>query len=83
MPRMNTIYERRNTEKDPFSDVEMKKDLSTEQREEVIRALKLRFGNNMNRHEGLKNCGLSVKWKEQAMSRMLLAMIKNGRIHFL
>ncbi len=30
----------------------------------------------MNRHEGLKNCGLSMKWKEQAMSRMLLAMIK-------
>ena len=42
------------SEKNPVSDVEMKKDLSTEQREEVIRALKLRFENNMNRHEGLK-----------------------------
>jgi hypothetical protein len=51
---MDTIYVRRNTEKDPVSDVEMKKDLSTEQREKVIRALKLRFGNNMNRHESLK-----------------------------
>ncbi len=51
---MNTIYVRRNTEKDPVSEVETKKDLSTEQHEEVIRALKLRFENNMNRHEGLK-----------------------------
>jgi hypothetical protein len=50
---MNTIYVRRNTEKDPVSDVEMKEDLSTEQREKVIRALKVRFENNMNRHEGL------------------------------
>ena len=45
---------RRNTKKEPVSDVETKKDLSTEQHEEVIRALKLRFENNMNRHEGLK-----------------------------
>jgi hypothetical protein len=50
---MNTIYVCRNTEKDPVSDVEMKEDLSTEQREKVIRALKVRFENNMNRHEGL------------------------------
>ncbi len=66
-----------------------KKDLSPEQREELLRALKARFEKNMNRHKGLewakvqaswqlilKNCGHSMKWKEPAVNRMLLVMIK-------
>jgi len=35
-----------------MSDVETKKELSTEQREEVLRTLKARFEKNMNRHKG-------------------------------
>jgi len=63
--------------------------LSPEQREELLRALKARFEKNMNRHKGLdglkykqswklilKNCGRSMKWKELAVNRMLLVMIK-------
>ena len=59
-----------------------KKDLSPEQREELLRALKARFEKNMNRHKGLEwaqvrakleanaeNCGHSVKWKELAVNR--------------
>jgi Protein of unknown function (DUF4256) len=34
--------------------VEMKKELSPKQREELLRALKARFEKNMNRHEGLE-----------------------------
>src|SRR6184192_3743300 len=66
-----------------------KKDLSPEQREELLRALKARFEKNMNRHKVsnglkykqsckaiLKNCGHSTKWKELAANRMLLVMTK-------
>jgi hypothetical protein len=35
-------------------DVKTKKELSAEQREELLRALKVRFEKNMNRHEGLE-----------------------------
>ena len=72
-----------------------KKDLPLEQREELLRALKDRFEKNMNRHKvwnGLKykqswklmpkNCDHSMKWKERAVNRTLLARIKDGRIHF-
>ncbi|HLD11724.1 MAG TPA: DUF4256 domain-containing protein, partial [Patescibacteria group bacterium] len=34
--------------------MEMKKELSPEQREELLRALKSRFEKNMNRHKGLE-----------------------------
>ena len=34
--------------------VEMKKELSPKQREELLTALKARFEKNMNRHEGLE-----------------------------
>ncbi len=60
-----------------------KKELSPEQREELLSALKARFEKNMNRHKGLewakvqaklelilKNCGRSMKWKELAVNRM-------------
>jgi len=65
------------------------KDLSPEQREELLGALKARFEKNMNRHKGLEwakvqakleanaeNCGHSVKWKELAVNRTSLVMIK-------
>ena len=42
------------TEKGPVSGVETKKDLSPEQREVLFKALKVRFGKNMNRHKGLE-----------------------------
>jgi hypothetical protein len=35
-----------------MSNVEIKKELSPEQREELLRALKARFEKNMNRHKG-------------------------------
>src|SRR5438309_10514685 len=66
-----------------------KKDLSPEQREELLRALKARFEKNINRIKVLngikykqswklmlKNCGHSTKWKELAVNRTLLVMIK-------
>jgi hypothetical protein len=37
-----------------MSDVETKKELSPEQREELLKALKTRFEKNMNRHKGLE-----------------------------
>ena len=40
--------------KGSVSRVETKKELSLEQREELLRALKARFEQNMNRHEGLE-----------------------------
>jgi hypothetical protein len=38
----------------PVSGVETKKELSPEQREDLLRALKARFEKNMNRHKGLE-----------------------------
>src|SRR5258708_26729403 len=66
-----------------------KKDLSPEQREDLLGALKARFEKNMNRHKGLawakvqakleanteKLCH-SMKWKALAVNRTLLVMIK-------
>src|SRR5215472_451287 len=66
-----------------------KKDLSLEQRQELLRILKARFEKNMNRHKGLEwlqykqswkpmleNSGRSMKWKEPAVNRTSFAMIK-------
>src|SRR5437762_14024401 len=66
-----------------------KKDLSPEQRAELLRALKSRFEKNMNRHKGLEwaqvqakleanaeKLWYSMKWKELAVNRTLLVMIK-------
>jgi hypothetical protein len=49
------------TEKGPVSGVETKKELSPEQREELLRALKARFEKNMNRHQGLEWAKVKVK----------------------
>jgi hypothetical protein len=38
-----------------------KKELSPEQREDLLRALKARFENNMNRHEGLEWAKVQAK----------------------
>jgi hypothetical protein len=67
----------------------LKKVFSSEQREELLTALKARFEKNMNRHKGLEwakvqakleanteMCGHSMKWKELVVNRMLLVMIK-------
>ena len=49
------------TEKGPVSGVETKKELSPEQGEELLRALKARFENNMNRHKGLEWAKVQAK----------------------
>jgi len=68
--------------------MENKKELSSGQREELLRTLKSRFEKNMNRHSLnghsykqswkliLKNCGRSMKWKEPAVNRMLQVMMR-------
>ena len=43
--------------------VEMKKELSPKQREELLTALKARFEKNMNRHEGLEWAKVRAKLK--------------------
>ena len=44
-----------------MSNVETKKELSPEQREELLRALKARFEKNMNRHKGLEWAKVQAK----------------------
>jgi hypothetical protein len=44
-----------------MSNVETKKELSPEQREELLRSLKVRFEKNMNRHKGLEWAKVLVK----------------------
>ncbi len=44
-----------------MSNVETKKELSTEQRKVLLRALKVRFEKNMNRHKGLEWDKVQVK----------------------
>jgi hypothetical protein len=41
--------------------VKAKKELSSEQREELLRALQARFENNMNRHEALEWAKVKAK----------------------
>jgi len=43
-----------------------KKDLSPEQREELLRALKARFEENMNRHKGLEWAKVQAKLEVNA-----------------
>ena len=43
-----------------------KKKLSSEQREELLRALKARFEKNMNRHKGLEWAGVQAKVQANA-----------------
>ena len=52
---------REETGKGPVSGVKTKKELSPEQREELLRALKARFEKNMNRHKGLEWAKVQAK----------------------
>src|SRR3954468_15466654 len=49
------------TGKGSISEVETKKKLSSEQREELLRVLKARFEKNMNRHKGLEWAKVQAK----------------------
>jgi Protein of unknown function (DUF4256) len=49
------------TQKGPVPGVERKKALSPKQREELLRALKARFEQNMNRHKGLEWAKVEAK----------------------
>ena len=57
--------------------VKTKKELSPEQREELLRALKARFEKNMNRHEGLE-CA-KVKAKLEANTEKLWSLSEMER----
>ena len=52
--------------KTDMKDVETKKGLSPEQREELLRALKARFEKNMNRHKGLEWAKAKAKLEANA-----------------
>ena len=56
----------RSTEKGPISGVETKRELSPEQRPELLRALKDRFEKNMNRHKGLDWAKVQTKLEANA-----------------
>ena len=55
-----------------MKNVETKKELSPEQREELLRALKARFEKNMNRHKGLE--WAKIKAKLEAKPEKLWAL---------
>ena len=46
--------------------VETKKELSPEQREELLKALKARFEKNVNRHKGLEWAKVQAKLEARA-----------------
>ena len=54
------------TEKGPVSRRETRKDLSPEQRKELLRALKARFEKNTNRHKGLEWTQIQTKLEADA-----------------
>jgi hypothetical protein len=54
-----------------------KKELSPEQREELLRALKARFEKNVNRHKGLE--WANVQAKLEANTEKLWSPQRNGK----
>ncbi len=56
----------RSTEKGPISGAETKRELSPEQRQELLRALKARFEKNMNRHKGFEWAKVQAKLEANA-----------------
>jgi hypothetical protein len=74
-----------------------KKDLSPEQRQDLLRALNARFEKNMNRHKGLEWTKVQAKLEANAEKLWSLSEMertggepdvighdkKDGRIHFL
>jgi hypothetical protein len=63
-PRTKGKALRESTEKGPISGIETKGELSPEQRQELLRALKARFEKNMNRHKGLEWAKLQAKLED-------------------
>ena len=62
-----------------MSNVETKKELSSEQREELLRALKARFEKNMNRHKGLEWAKVQAKLEANAEKLWSLhEMVRTG-----
>jgi hypothetical protein len=57
-----------------MSEVGIKKELSPEQREELIKVLKSRFAKNMNRHNGLEWAGLQAKLDRSAGEEKLWSL---------
>ncbi len=57
-----------------MSNVETKKKLSPEQREELLRALKARFEKNMNRHKGLEWAKVQAKLESPAGGEKLWSL---------
>ena len=67
------------TKKGPASGVETTTALSSEQREELLRALKTRFEKNMNRHKGLEWAKVQAKLESAAQKLWSLnEMEKSG-----
>ena len=57
-----------------MANVEIKKKLSPEQREELLRALKARFEKNMNRHKGLEWAKVQAKLESPAGGEQLWSL---------
>ncbi len=53
-PNRGQLFTRHCIKEETYEDIETKKELSPEQREELLRALKARFEKHMNRHKGLE-----------------------------
>jgi len=57
-----------------MSEVEIKRELSREQRDELLKTLKARFEKNMNRHEGLEWSKVQVRLDLQARREKLWSL---------
>src|SRR2546422_10563961 len=81
---MNAKEEKRNPKLDGHSikketymkGVETKKELSSEQREELLRALRARFQKNMNRHKGLEWAKVKAKLEANSVKLWSLHMME-------
>ncbi len=62
-----------------MSDMETKKELSAEQREELLRVLKNRFEKNMNRHKGLEWAKVQAKLDPSAGGEKLWSLSEMER----
>lgn len=60
-----------------MKDAKMKKELSPEQREELLRALKARFEKNMNRHDGLEWAKVKARLEAHAEKLWSLSEMEN------
>src|SRR5688572_17591771 len=66
-PSRNRVFTGHSNKKEtPMKGVKTKKELSLQQREELLKALKTRFERNMNRHEGLEWDKVQAKLEAKA-----------------